>query len=331
MGQAARPTTTTSAAAARAGRRRRAMAAVTSKTAVGVTRCSRRSTGPAEKVSAAHNTTDSAGAARSATPAPAVIDACANSAAIRPTVCATPAAGTATRLAGTEVSGRPSSQPSSTGAAPAWAPRVTAAARRSGRGPGRRSASHGAATSTPAVASKLSAKPTCPASIGSANSSSSTAIASTWRGSRPLPSIPAPSTRPAMAPARSTDGCQRTSKAYQTTAAIAICRRPRAPTPRRALNPSTPASISATWRPETTTRWVRLAAANWSARSGERPCVSPIVRPASNAARSVSRWRANARRVRSRTVLVAASNRPGGPASSIRWGSTATAACSRRR
>ena len=265
-----RPTarTATSAAAADRGARRPRSTTVVSPIATGVRRCSTRNCGPPAKASPAHRTTASAGVANHATTPPAAVEACATRAIATPTADAAAAAGTATRFAGRDANGTAPWEWSSTGATPSWAPMLAARSTRSGRGPGRRGASAGPTTSTPAVASTDRLNPSCPATSGSARSSSTTAIARTWRASRPRPVMPARSTSAAITPARSTDGSARTSRANQARAAMPVQRRARAPMPASCASARTPASTSATLEPDTATRCDRPASVSSPVRCG---------------------------------------------------------------
>ena len=77
----------------------------------------------------------------------------------RPQIITGPAAGTASRLAGSETTGMPPKMANCTGATPIWAASVTPTASASDRGPGSRSAIRPARNAIPNVAPTLSHHP----------------------------------------------------------------------------------------------------------------------------------------------------------------------------
>ena len=245
-------------------RRRRSTIANAASSATGLTKWRGWILGRSLNASAAHRITVSGGPASEATQRAGASKAWARTAEISPRLWASAAAGAATRLAGNDASGTNPSVPSRIGATPSCAPTVAPTVQRTHLGPRRRATTAGASSSTPAVARTDKTNPSRRASSGSTNSSSITATASRRGTSRARPSNPATSTSAAVAPARSTEGCHRTSTTNHTSATNPIQRRPRAPTPQRAASPMTPASINAVCLPETTTRWARPAAANCS-------------------------------------------------------------------
>jgi hypothetical protein len=282
---------------------------------------------------AAASTTRSAGSASRRTHDAAVTSTAATRVPTAPIIRASVAAGTATRLAGTDVSGTWPNVTSSTGAVATCAPIDTATSDATGRGRRRsRVATRGARTRIPAVADADRASPSDPASAGSTARSTRTATDSACTAWRPVPRASAISTAPAIVAARSTDGAARVSTTNHAMVSAARSRRPRAPTPRPRHTSQTPPATSATFVPDTATRCVRPTSRMRScvARSSRR--VSPITRPTARPARSPSRPCAAACRTRVRTCSVLARSRPGPARTSIApIGSIDATTCWRRR
>lgn len=272
----------------------------------------RLSTGQGAPSSPAHSTTRSgARATTSAGPARSG-DARASSAAMPVRMEATAAAGTATRLAGTDPSGTSSNTRSRIGATPTCAATVTATSRASHTGSRcSRARSHGASPMIPAVAPTDSSSPTLVARNGSTRTSSVTARPSTCHGCGGTPRTSAPSSRTTMPVARSTDGSARVRRTNHASPTSTTTRRTRRdpPTPRTA-NASAATTI-ATFDPETATRWVSPAWRSRVTTSTGRPSVSPVTSPEASPAVSSGSHRRVAVRSRCRTKLVDRHHQPG--------------------
>ena len=164
-----------------------------------------------------------------------------------------PAAGTASRLAGSDASGMPPNTGSSTGATPAWAASVTA----SGVGTPRTSSGRDR-TAMPAHAETDNRNPTDPASSGSTSTSAAAASERTRIDDAGRPSVAAPRARPAIATARSTDGSHLVRTPKVTSTATPVTNRPRSDNRRN--SGAAMASTKATFWPDTASRCVRPAA-----------------------------------------------------------------------
>lgn len=185
---------------------------------------------------------------------------------VRPQIISGPAAGTARRLAGIMATGTDPNVGSSTGSAPAWAARVTASGPAIARGPGIADAMRGANSTMPADAPTDSPKPMEPTSNGSTRSTTATARARTRMPSAGRPEVAATQAMAAIAPARTTDGSNRTSTANAPSSASVATMRARLgnqPSSGRAS-----ARTNARFWPDTASRCVNPAARKSSASSG---------------------------------------------------------------
>src|SRR6266511_694228 len=174
---------------------------------------------------------------------------------------------------------------SSNGDTPSWADMVVAAASATGFGSHPRRAAMGAASATmPTVAATESWNPTDHTSVGFATSSARTAAPSRVAVVRGRPSTMPASAKPAMTPARSTDGSAPVSTTKNITVARPSTKRPRADRRRSTASPTIGASTMATFSPDTASRWPSPVArkCSSSARSSRdvSPRASPISRPA---------------------------------------------------
>ena len=226
-------------------------------------------------------------------------------------------AGKAARLAAIVISGTSWKWNSSSGVTPSCAASVVPAAIATAVGRNRpsRSASADASVTMPAVAATESWNPIACTSHGSSTINSSTAAASTEPAARGLPSRTPVSARPAIIPARSTDGSAPVSTTNRTTTPRPSPNRvdrpePQAPrrTPRPARAPS-PRS-----RPETTSRcpspvvWKsRVVTGSRLARRRRAP--GPRSRPASRG----GKIRSIVRPTNARTICVSRTNGAGAP------------------
>src|SRR5262245_20244644 len=139
-----------------------------------------------------------------------------------------PAAGTASRFAGTAASGSGPKSAMLTGATPSWAATVTDRGARSQTGPGRRSASGAASTTIPAVAPTDSHHPTEWTSSGSARSTMVTVRPRMRVGRDGRPLTTAVAAKAAITDALRTDGSKRVSTANQPINAMVTAQRVRA-------------------------------------------------------------------------------------------------------
>jgi hypothetical protein len=194
---------------------------------------------------------------------------------------ASAAAGTASRLAGTDAKVSSPKLASSTGTTASWAPIVIAAssAARRGSHDGRCARTRGAATSTPAVAVADSNSPREPASSGSTRTSRSTAPASACRGSRGTPRTDVASNSNVIVPARCTLGSNRVTNANQGTTSPTATHRTRVPTRATARSPSTPPTTIATLLPDTAVRCDNPVTCIASRSAAGNSRVSPVTNP----------------------------------------------------
>src|SRR5581483_10504312 len=188
-----------------------------------------------------------------------------------------PAAGAASRLAGTVASGTPPNAVASSGATPACAAIVTASGATSHRGPGSRALRRDARTTMPADAPTESWKPVVRTRNGSAMSRPVTASASNRSRDASRPSVEAVTASAAIADARSTDGSKRVTSAKNPMTASVATRRGRSVS-RRSRGPAR-ASTNATFSPETASRCESPAPRKSSATSTGWPRVSPSTKP----------------------------------------------------
>ena len=197
--------------------------------------------------------------------------------AVRPHTMTGPAAGTASRLAGSAASGNEPNTGMRTGATPIWAAVVTPMRSAITRGPGRRSATGRASTMMPADAPTDSWKPTEVTRSGSMSRSAVTARASVRRGLMGEPTDVVTVAMRAMAVARRTDGSRRVANAKKTNSPMATPRRQRGPS-RRSTGPAA-TRTNATFSPDTARRCERPDARKSSMTSADSARSSPKTRP----------------------------------------------------
>ncbi len=230
-----------------------------------------------------------------------------------PPMVAGAAAGSASTLASTPCTGRPGCSTRSTGwhATCAATGIASASARRRGMRRDRRSASGGASTRSPAVASTLRAKPRSRASQGSPVSRTTTATARAGRPREGRPDAVETMSTAAITAARSTLGCGGTRITNAPRAANAATARAGRRSPAAAASASTSPTMTAQFAPETAVRCVSELSFMVCARAGVTADASPIARPGSSSAPGPRRSAAaSARRARSPSANPSA---PAGP------------------
>ena len=191
-----------------------------------------------------------------------------------------PAAGTASRFAGSAASGIGPNVGMITGATPSWAAMVTAAGYAMARGPGSRAAIGPLSNAMPLHAPTDMRKPTDCTSIGSTSTSSVTASATSRMVETGRPITAAPIASAAIASARSTDGSHRVSSPNPSSTTRPTANRARIPSRRRSGAAST--RTNATFSPLTTSRWVRPLARKLSVTSCGCSRSSPRTNPENN-------------------------------------------------
>ena len=190
-----------------------------------------------------------------------------------------PAAGAASRLAGTDATGTPPNVATSSGDTAAWAARVTASGAASHGGPGNRRSIGDAATTMPAAPATDSRKPSEVVSSGSTSTIAPTPSASARSDDAGRPTATPTAATAAMAEARRTEGSNRVTRAKPTsTPRVASSRGPKVS--RDSTGRATTNTKAMFW-PETARRCVSPAAWNASVRSAGWARSSPRVKPAS--------------------------------------------------
>lgn len=204
--------------------------------------------------------------------------------AVRPQIITGPAAGAASRFAGTDARGTPPKAGTSSGATASWAATATPPASAIADGPGRWAAIGRASSTIPADAATESWKAREPASRGSISTRPVTARASTRIADTGHPNVAAPVATRAMAVARSTEGSKRVSRAKNRRTPTAKTNRERRPS-RRRTGPAR-ARTKATLAPDTASRWLRPAARKSNRVSADVSRSSPTTKPVNSARRA---------------------------------------------
>ena len=229
---------------------------------------------------------------------------------------ATAAAGTATRLAGTDPNGTSSNARSRSGTTASCAATVTAAnAATPGGTHGRRNRTCAVSGSDhariPAVAPTDSNRPNDVARSGSASTSTATATPRTCHGRATTPRNSATPTSRAIATARRTDGSARVRTRNHASDSATTSARTRRHSRRRAATTTTAPTTTATFDPDTATRWVRPEAVMSRRVSSGRSDVSPVTSPTARPARGGDNQAAAAVRSDVRTCVVVRQTGPG--------------------
>src|SRR4051794_26898289 len=208
--------------------------------------------------------------------------AAANRPAGMPTNITNPATGTASRFAGSDMTGSRWKTSQLGTATPAWAPNVTDSGRRTQAGPESTLASRGARTHTPALAPGDNQKPTDHTSIRATQAKITTVQASRRTTGCGRPSANAELASIAIIPARSTDGSNRVSIMNQPISPNVADHRHHCRIRRKAGDAA--ANTNATFSPETAVRCERPEVRNAVIIDSGSRASSPITSPVNKAA-----------------------------------------------